>query len=239
MICTPHRGSSLSCARLSCHTCMQWALILDFEFSMPSNFLFSLFIFNLLQSLLHFFHNLEGSSNTAYFAKKEMESYDESYLHTEVAKRTCATSHSVQILKQTNSVAENSLQGPRYMLMCEASAETQHRDDIDLDRQLQLKTEEEERVYAEQLTSKNESGHAQKVAAQNQIETRSTVESNNRIDRSSGEHSICRDGKFNNENERVDSSVSDSHAATRFSSKSCADWYWQTQTWVERLSGTS
>ena len=32
--------------------------------------------------MLHFFHYLEGSSNTAYFAKKEMESYDESYLLT-------------------------------------------------------------------------------------------------------------------------------------------------------------
>ena len=61
---------------------MQWALLFDFQLSIPSNFLFSSFIFNLLQSLLHFFHNFEGSSNTAYFAKKEMESYDESYLTT-------------------------------------------------------------------------------------------------------------------------------------------------------------
>ena len=36
-----------------------------------------------MQSLLYFFHNLEGSSNTAYFAIKEMESCDESYLTTE------------------------------------------------------------------------------------------------------------------------------------------------------------
>ena len=71
-----------SCARLSCHPCMQLASLFDFELSIPSNFLFFSFSFNLLQSLLHFFHNLEGSSNTAYSAKKEMESYDESYLPT-------------------------------------------------------------------------------------------------------------------------------------------------------------
>ena len=78
MIYTPHRGSSPICARLSCHPCMQWALLFDFELSIPSNFLFFSFSFNLLQSFLHFFHNLEGSRNTAYFAEKEMESYDES-----------------------------------------------------------------------------------------------------------------------------------------------------------------
>ena len=38
--------------------------------------------FNFPQLLLHFFHFLEGSSNTAYSAKKEMESTDESYLST-------------------------------------------------------------------------------------------------------------------------------------------------------------
>ena len=80
MFCTPHRGSSPSCAHLSCHPCMQWALLFDFELSIPTNFFFFLFIFNLLQFLLHFFHNLKGSSNTAYFAKK-MESHDESYHH--------------------------------------------------------------------------------------------------------------------------------------------------------------
>ena len=36
-----------------------------------------------MQSPLYFFHNLEGSSHTAYFAIKEMESCDESYLTTE------------------------------------------------------------------------------------------------------------------------------------------------------------
>ena len=55
--------------RLSYHPCMQGAFLFDFELSIPSNFLF-LFIFNLLQFLLHFSHNLEGSSNTAYMAKK-------------------------------------------------------------------------------------------------------------------------------------------------------------------------
>ena len=38
------------------------------------------FILNLLHFLLHFFHNLEGSSNIAYFAWKEMDSTDESHL---------------------------------------------------------------------------------------------------------------------------------------------------------------
>ena len=83
MICTPHRGSSLTCARLSCHPCMQWSFLFDFELSISSNFFFFFsFIFNLLQSLLHFFHNLEGSSNTAYFAWKEMDSTDEACLLT-------------------------------------------------------------------------------------------------------------------------------------------------------------
>ena len=71
-----------SCARLSCHPYMQWALLFDFELSIPSNFLFPSFIFNLLQSLLHFFHYLEDSSNTAYSAIKEMGPTDESYLPT-------------------------------------------------------------------------------------------------------------------------------------------------------------
>ena len=59
-----------------------WAYLFDLESSIPFYFLIFSFISNLLQSLLHFFHNLEGSSNTAYSAKKEMESYDESYLPT-------------------------------------------------------------------------------------------------------------------------------------------------------------
>ena len=68
---------------------MQRALLFDFELSIPSNFFFSSFIFNFLQSLLHFFHNLEGSSNTAYFAKKEMDSTDESYLPTGYEPKGC------------------------------------------------------------------------------------------------------------------------------------------------------
>ena len=46
------------------------AYLFDLESSIPSNFLFFSFIFNLLHFLLHFFHNFEDSSNTAYFAKK-------------------------------------------------------------------------------------------------------------------------------------------------------------------------
>ena len=62
------------------HIVAQVWLVRIFELSIPSNFLFFSFIFNLLQSLLHFFRNLEGSSNTAYFTWKEMDSTDESYL---------------------------------------------------------------------------------------------------------------------------------------------------------------
>ena len=80
--CTPHRGSS--CARVSSHPCMKWASLFDFELSIPSNFLFFSFSFNLPQSLLLFFHFYEGSSNTAYSAKKEMGSTDESYLRIDL-----------------------------------------------------------------------------------------------------------------------------------------------------------
>ena len=61
---------------------MQWALLFDLELSIPSNFRFFSFSFNLPHSMLHFFHYLEVSSNTAYSAIKEMDSYDESYLLT-------------------------------------------------------------------------------------------------------------------------------------------------------------
>ena len=61
---------------------MQCVFLFDFELSIPSNFFFSSFILNLLHFLQHFFHNFEGSSNTAYFAWKEMDSTDESYLLT-------------------------------------------------------------------------------------------------------------------------------------------------------------
>ena len=56
--------------------CVSHALVaslFDFELSIPSNFLFFSFSFNLVQSLLLFFHYLEDSSNTPYSAKKEME----------------------------------------------------------------------------------------------------------------------------------------------------------------------
>ena len=46
-------------------------------------FLIFQFILNLLNFLLHFFHYLDGSSNTAHSAEKEMDSLDDSYLLTE------------------------------------------------------------------------------------------------------------------------------------------------------------
>ena len=89
MICTQHRGSNLSCAHLSYHPCMQWAFLSDFELSIPSNFLFSSFILDLLHFLLHFFHCLEGSTNTAYFAWKEMDSLDDTHLLTDCSSFWC------------------------------------------------------------------------------------------------------------------------------------------------------
>ena len=59
-----------------------WAYLFDLESSIPFYFLIFSFISNLLHFLLHFFHNLEGSSNTAYFAWKDMDSLDDSYLLT-------------------------------------------------------------------------------------------------------------------------------------------------------------
>ena len=53
----------------------------DFELSIPSNFPFSLFIFNFPQLLLPFYF-LEVSGNTVYSANKEMGSTDDSFLHT-------------------------------------------------------------------------------------------------------------------------------------------------------------
>ena len=44
--CTPHRVAQRSACLHSSHPCLKWALIFDFELSIPSNFLFSLFIFN-------------------------------------------------------------------------------------------------------------------------------------------------------------------------------------------------
>ena len=57
---------------------MKWALLFDFELSIPSNLLLFSFSLNFQQLLLPFnFH--EDSSNTVYSAKKEMGSTDESY----------------------------------------------------------------------------------------------------------------------------------------------------------------
>ena len=70
------------CASSHGHPCTQWACLFDLESSTPFYFLIFSFILNLLHFLLHFFHYLEGSSNTAYFAWKEMDSLDDSYLFT-------------------------------------------------------------------------------------------------------------------------------------------------------------
>ena len=59
---------------------MKWAS-LDFELSIPSNFLLFSFSFNLPQLLLPFYFH-EVSGNTAYSANKEMVSTDESYFPT-------------------------------------------------------------------------------------------------------------------------------------------------------------
>ena len=74
---TTSRGSS--CARVSSHPCMKWASLFDFELSIPSNFLFSLFIFNFPQLLVPFYF-YEVTGNTAYSANKEMGSTDDSQL---------------------------------------------------------------------------------------------------------------------------------------------------------------
>ena len=60
-------GSSFTCAR-HLMVITWWAYLLH-SFLLP---IFS-FISNLLHFLLHFFHNLEGSCNTAYFAWKETD----------------------------------------------------------------------------------------------------------------------------------------------------------------------
>ena len=73
---TTSSGSSF--ARVSSHPCKKWASLFDSELSIPSNFLFSLFIFIFPQLLLLFYFH-EVSGRTGYFAKKEMRSTDESY----------------------------------------------------------------------------------------------------------------------------------------------------------------
>ena len=82
MICTPHRGSSFTCAR-HLMVITWWTYLFDLESSIHLYFLSFSFIFNLLRFLLHFFHYFEGSSNTAYFAWKEMDSLDDSHLLTQ------------------------------------------------------------------------------------------------------------------------------------------------------------
>ena len=81
MIHTLHRMAQGCCA---CHLIHAWSVrfTFDFESSIPFYFLIFSLIFNLLHFFLHFFHNLEGSSDTAYFAWKEMDSSDGSYLFT-------------------------------------------------------------------------------------------------------------------------------------------------------------
>ena len=66
---------------------MKWASLFDFELSIPSNFLFSLFIFNFPQLLLPFYFH-EVSGNTVYSANKEMGSTDDSYLPTTSVMKT-------------------------------------------------------------------------------------------------------------------------------------------------------
>ena len=61
-----------------------WAYLFDLESSIPFYFLIFSFIINLLHFLLHFFHYLGCSNNTEYFAWKEMDSLDDSYLLTSV-----------------------------------------------------------------------------------------------------------------------------------------------------------
>ena len=79
--CTPHRGSSFTFAR-HLMVITWWAYLFDLESSIPFYFFKFSFILNLLHFLLHIFHYFEGSSDTAYFAKKEMDSLDDSYLLT-------------------------------------------------------------------------------------------------------------------------------------------------------------
>ena len=78
---TTSRGSSFTCAR---HPMVitSWASLFDLQSSIPFYFLIFSFILNLLHFFLHFFHYLEGRSNPAYFAWKEMDSLDDSYLLT-------------------------------------------------------------------------------------------------------------------------------------------------------------
>ena len=79
---TPHRvAQSFTCAR---HVMLitWWAYLFDFQSSIPFFFFIFSFILNILHFLMHFFHYLEGRSNPAHYAWKEMDSRDDSYLLT-------------------------------------------------------------------------------------------------------------------------------------------------------------
>ena len=69
----------------ACHLIHAWSLrfSLDLESSIPFCFLIFPFILNLLHFFTHFFHYLEGRSNPAYFAWKDMDSLEESNLLSE------------------------------------------------------------------------------------------------------------------------------------------------------------
>ena len=84
MICTPHRGSSLICAHLQCPY-MQGTFYstMSSPFHRTSSFPHSSSIS--CSSPLYFFHNFEGSTNTAYSAKKEMNSTEESCVFTSIS----------------------------------------------------------------------------------------------------------------------------------------------------------
>ena len=58
---------------------MKCAVLFDLESTVPVYVLIFSFILHLLHFLLHFFHNLEGSSNSVYSANKVMGSTDEFY----------------------------------------------------------------------------------------------------------------------------------------------------------------
>ena len=77
-----------------------WAYLFDLESSIPFHFFFFSFMFNLLHFVLHFFHNLEGSINTAYFVWKETDSTDDSHLLTVSRLRFCRRSWGCKNLHQ-------------------------------------------------------------------------------------------------------------------------------------------
>ena len=110
------------------HAC-KWASLFDHELSIPSNFLFFSFSFNLLQSLLHFFNFVEDSSNTAYSAKKEMGSTDDSDGDSEHEFQANYDLRSVQKLSET-------IESQQEELHCAQAEELQRRDQQLLHAQL-------------------------------------------------------------------------------------------------------